>query len=82
MIGGAVIVALCLLVLGWTAEIVGLFVVEPDTVGDQDDETPWSLSHEAFAGQIMHYRTGCAKYLRGGFRNQCWLVHSNLAMVT
>lgn len=36
MVGGAVIVALCLLVLGWTAEIVGLFITEPDMVGHQE----------------------------------------------
>ncbi len=42
MVGGAVIVALCLLVLGWTAEIVGLFVADSDTVGGQNDQTPWS----------------------------------------
>lgn len=34
MIGGALIVAVCLLVLGWTGEIVRLFVKEPETVGD------------------------------------------------
>lgn len=34
MIGGALIVAVCLLVLGWTGEIVQLFVREPKTVGD------------------------------------------------
>ena len=34
MIGGALIVAVCLLVLGWTGEIVRLFVTEPETVGD------------------------------------------------
>ena len=33
MIGGSVIVALCLLVLGWTAEIVGVFVTNADAVG-------------------------------------------------
>jgi solute carrier family 45 protein 1/2/4 len=33
MVGGAVIVGLCLLVLGWTKEIVGLFVTEPSAVG-------------------------------------------------
>lgn len=33
MVGGAVVVGLCLLVLGWTKEIVGLFVAEPSTVG-------------------------------------------------
>lgn len=32
MIGGSIIVAACLLVLGWTAEIVGLFATEPETV--------------------------------------------------
>ncbi|MCJ1349298.1 hypothetical protein MMC31_007534 [Peltigera leucophlebia] len=30
MIGGALIVGFCLLVLGWTAEIVGFFIKEPD----------------------------------------------------
>lgn len=32
MIEGSIIVALCLLVLGWTAEIVGIFVRNPETV--------------------------------------------------
>ena len=32
MIGGSIIVALCLLVLGWTAEIVGIFVKNPEAV--------------------------------------------------
>ena len=32
MIGGSVIVALCLLVLGWTAEIVGVFVRDSERV--------------------------------------------------
>ena len=35
MMGGALIVALCLLVLGWTAEIVGLFVSESHTVSEK-----------------------------------------------
>ena len=35
MIGGALIVAVCLLVLGWTGEIVRIFVREPETVGDR-----------------------------------------------
>lgn len=35
MIGGALIVAVCLLVLGWTGEIVRMFVREPETVGDR-----------------------------------------------
>ena len=34
MIGGALMVAVCLLVLGWTGEIVRIFVREPEMVGD------------------------------------------------
>lgn len=34
MIGGALLVGLCLVVLGWTAEIVGCFVTEPKLVCD------------------------------------------------
>ena len=30
MVGGALIVALCLLILGWTSELVGIFVLDPD----------------------------------------------------
>ena len=33
MIGGSLIVGACLLVLGWTAEIVNLFVTEKEVVG-------------------------------------------------
>jgi solute carrier family 45 protein 1/2/4 len=33
MIGASIIVALCLFVLGWTAEIVGMFVTDPEKVG-------------------------------------------------
>lgn len=43
MIGGALIVALCLLVLGWTGEIVRMFVREPETVGDRTI-LRWGLS--------------------------------------
>ena len=34
MIGGALIVAVCLLILGWTGEIVRLFVGDPETVSN------------------------------------------------
>lgn len=33
MIGGSVIVGLCLIVLGWTSEIVGMFVSDTALVG-------------------------------------------------
>lgn len=32
MVFGSFVVALCLIVLGWTAEIVGFFVKEPEKV--------------------------------------------------
>ena len=37
MVGGALIVAVCLLVLGWTGEIVRIFVREPEAVRDLFD---------------------------------------------
>jgi hypothetical protein len=33
MVFGSFVVALCLIVLGWTAEIVAMFVKEPEKVG-------------------------------------------------
>ena len=41
MIGGSLIVAICLLVLGWTGEIVRLFVREPETVGGLNRSRLW-----------------------------------------
>lgn len=32
MIGGTILVSMCLLLLGWTREIVGLFVSDKETV--------------------------------------------------
>ena len=50
MMGGALIVALCLLVLGWTGEIVGLFVSEPEMVSGRR-QTIWFLeSHASLIG--------------------------------
>lgn len=37
MIGGSLIVGLCLVVLGWTSEIVGIFVSEPGMVSQRRD---------------------------------------------
>jgi hypothetical protein len=31
MVVGSIVVAACLIVLGWTKEIVGLFISDPDT---------------------------------------------------
>jgi solute carrier family 45, member 1/2/4 len=35
MIGGSIVVAACLLVLGWTSEIVGMYVQDAETVGGE-----------------------------------------------
>jgi solute carrier family 45 protein 1/2/4 len=32
MLGGSLVVGLCLLLLGWTAEVVGIFVSDPAKV--------------------------------------------------
>ena len=49
MIGGSIIVGVCLLVLGWTAEIVGFFVTEPNTVSGKEDSSlalAWLIRHK------------------------------------
>ena len=48
MIGGSLIVGVCLVVLGWTAEIVGLFVTEEHMVraGTKVGEDGWSLTQK------------------------------------
>ena len=50
MIGGSLIVGLCLLVLGWTSEIVGIFITEPGLVSVQEDLSSWTDSYLAIAG--------------------------------
>lgn len=35
MIGGSIVVAMCLLLLGWTTEVVSYFVHDPETVSRQ-----------------------------------------------
>lgn len=47
MIGGALIVAVCLLVLGWTGEIVRLFVRDVETVGARNYRV---LGYSAYDG--------------------------------
>lgn len=58
MIGGALIVGFCLLVLGWTAEIVGFFIKEPDLVSDG---VVWVLSQTLKAvppEKVMYHWVG------------------------
>ena len=73
MVGGSILVGICLMMLGWTAEIVGLFVSGEETVcvpvsavtappltiaiEEVSDDSPCSIEH-----------------LCGGFCHQCWCV--------
>ena len=50
MVGGSLVVGLCLLVLGWTSEIVGIFVSEPGMVSARERSTIWAKSYNAIAG--------------------------------
>lgn len=59
MIGGALIVAVCLLVLGWTGEIVRLFVKKPETVGDLNHYILGVPADDGLTGEVMHNRSGC-----------------------
>lgn len=59
MIGGALIVGFCLLVLGWTAEIVGFFIKEPDLVSDG---VVWVVGIQTLTAvlpeKVMYHRVG------------------------
>ena len=46
MIGGALIVAACLLILGWTGEIVRLFVRDSETVGICNNPSQFVSAHD------------------------------------
>lgn len=60
MIGGSLIVAVCLLILGWTAEIVGLFVTELETVSGHLYAISSVNADIDSAGQILHGSSGGA----------------------
>ena len=64
MIGGSLAVGFCLLVLGWTKEIVGMFVTEPGMVSAQEYSTMRTISYNAIAGQILHDCPGGIQHLR------------------
>lgn len=52
MVGGAIIVGIFLLVLGWTTEIVGMFVSEPHAVSD----TPMTFIRNLLRSQHLTRR--------------------------
>lgn len=54
------IVAVCLLILGWTAEIVGLFVTELETVSGHLYAISSVNADIDSAGQILHGSSGGA----------------------
>lgn len=79
MIGGSIVVGLCLIVLGWTKEIVGNFVTEPDMVSDHTYSIQWTGSYQRIPGQVLYDCSGSALHLRRGLRHQCWSVICSFA---
>lgn len=70
MIGGALVVAMGLLVLGWTAEIVGFFIPESELVsGFRRSRINFPLTW--ISETHAHNNLGCSKYLSGGLCYQC-----------
>lgn len=61
MVFGSFVVAFCLIVLGWTAEIVAIFVKEPEKVGAAYDS--WRQKSTKLIGKLLgqkcHYRVSC-----------------------
>jgi len=50
MVAGSLVVGLCLIVLGWTKEVVGSFVTEPGMVSDYARSILWVESYIGIAG--------------------------------
>ena len=69
MIGGAIVVAMGLLVLGWTAEIVGLFIPESELVRRNMTHSTTLLIASAEAR--AHNNLGSSQHLPGGLCHQC-----------
>jgi hypothetical protein len=74
MIGGSLIVGVSLLVLGWTAEIVGYFVEESETVYQYIGRLETSDSNTRSPEKPRDHCRGRTEHLRCGFRNQCWYL--------
>jgi MFS family permease len=86
MIGGSFVVAACLLLLGWTSELVGVFVHDAETVGagrfvPRDPVVVSDLELTILCVGIIekarHHRRGCFEYLRSRFCHQCRYVLSS-----
>ena len=60
MIGGSVIVGACLVVLGWTAEIVSLFVTEEHLVSQTNRSAERWPADGIAAETIMYNCPGCS----------------------
>ena len=71
MVGGSLIVGACLIVLGWTAEIVGMFVTEEGMVIAKYRGWRSFTDLTATAETIMHHCAGRSQYLCSRFCDQC-----------
>lgn len=77
MVGGAIIVGIFLFVLGWTTEIVGIFIADPHLVRTHLRRLLFSVCQGLTAETIekeSHDSPSCVSNLRCGFRHQCRFV--------
>ena len=75
MVVGSFVVAFCLIVLGWTTEIVGLFVKDPEKVLHSRSSSYSAGIIETnglWTGEECYYCLGGLKYLCRGFLYQRW----------
>lgn len=71
MVVGSVIVSFCLLLLGWTKEIVGAFVTDPETVSTPDTRGHQMDADGSHAETGSHDHISCVLNLRPRLRDQC-----------
>lgn len=73
MVFGSLVVALCLIVLGWTSEIVSIFVKDAEKVISHMPlfvDMNSSPDSGILSGQKQYNRVGGLEYLCSGFLNQ------------
>ena len=72
MIGGAILVGACLLVLGWASEIVGLFIAEPEPVMSLQNAPDCVVKADTYAEESCNHCPRRDKHIRRGLCYQCW----------
>lgn len=68
---GSLAVSMALFVLGWTKEIVGIFLSEGDLVGDSQG-MGFGIVADRPTGKYNDNYIGCPGDIPGGLCHQCW----------